>query len=182
MFNIKKIFSSQKPQYKCESCGKVHEDWPSLAYNEPSYYSMLDENEKKDKAKLSSDFCVIIDEKQTDRFIRGTLFQKVNDECQELHYGPWISLSEKSFEDYRDNYHNENHEVVYFGWLSNNLEGYTDTLSVPCDVVTKKGNARPEIIPHGSFDHELVVDYYNGISKTEAEFRIDSMIKKAKKS
>ena len=43
--------------------------------------------------------------------------------------------------------------------------------------MTKSGNDRPEIFPHEDFDHPFVRDYYGGISKTEAENRINEMIK-----
>jgi hypothetical protein len=43
--------------------------------------------------------------------------------------------------------------------------------------MTKKGNGRPEVFPHEDFDHPFVKDYYNGISKKEAENRINKMIK-----
>jgi hypothetical protein len=44
------------------------------------------------------------------------------------------------------------------------------------DVVTRNGGLRPELFPHDSFDHPFVIDYYNGISKLEAERRISEMI------
>jgi len=43
-------------------------------------------------------------------------------------------------------------------------------------VVTKKGNERPEIFPHKNFAHDFVRDFYNGISKQEAERRIHRML------
>jgi hypothetical protein len=87
-------------------------------------------------------------------------------------------LSEKSFREYSDNFNNENHETKYFGWLSNNLSDYNfSEASIPTTVFTKKGNNRPEIAPHQDFDHPFVYDYYNGITKTEAERRIREMLK-----
>jgi hypothetical protein len=49
--------------------------------------------------------------------------------------------------------------------------------SVPTTVVTKSGNDRPEIFPHQDFDHPFVKDYYEGITKEEAEKRIQGMLK-----
>lgn len=113
---------------------------------------------------------------QTDRFIRCTLTQKVIDSCQDLDYGLWVSLSEKSFDDYAENFDSEEHEVAYFGWLSNMIPGYEFTESIPTSVYTRAGNQRPEIIPHKDFDHPFVRDYYGGITKEEAERRIDAMM------
>ena len=44
------------------------------------------------------------------------------------------------------------------------------------NVVTRNNNLRPELVPHESFEHPFVKDYYNGISKTEAERRINEML------
>ena len=162
-------------QFRCNGCGKMHEEWPALAYLSPYHYDSLSEDEKND-AILTSDFCKISHEKGTDRFIRAVLIQKINDYCEDLEYGFWISLSEETFNDYEANYSNENHKTTYFGWLCNFIPEYENMLSIPLDVRTKKGNSRPEIFPHQNFDHPFVDDYYNGISKTEAERRINTML------
>ena len=143
-------------------------------------YDELSDEEKQRIGELSSDFCQIHYANQTARFIRCTLTQKVIDHCDNLEYGLWVSLSEKSFQDYSDNFENENHEAGYFGWLSNNIPEYDLKESIPTDVVTRTGNQRPEIIPHQSIDHPFVHDYYAGITKEEAEKRIRSMLDKIK--
>ena len=170
---------SDSIKYTCSCCGKEHEEWPALAFISPFNYDMLSAEDKQSMGELSSDFCIIRLEDQTDRFIRCTLTQKVNDHCEKLEYGLWVSLSEKSFQDYSENFNNENHETTYFGWLSNNLPEYEFNESIPTSVVTRIGNQRPEIIPHADFDHPLVYDYYNGITKAEAERRIHAMLKLA---
>jgi len=128
-------------------------------------------------AELSSDFCIIRHPDQIDRYIRCTLTQKVIDHCEDLEYGLWVSLSEKSFQDYSDNFKNENHETRYFGWLSSELPDYDFNENIPTTVFTRTGNQRPEIVPHKDFEHPFVSDYYNGISKEEAERRILAMFK-----
>ncbi len=164
-------------KFKCSNCGQVHSDWPALAFNSPTHFHYLSDEDKSKNCKLDEDFCEIHRNNQIDRFIRVTLFQKVNNSCKHLQYGLWVSLSEKSYLDYRENFNNQNHGTGYFGWLSSNVAEYENTLSIPCDVYTKLGNERPEIIPHEDFDHQFVRDYYNGISTNEAETRIQEMIK-----
>jgi hypothetical protein len=163
-------------KYKCSCCGEDHEEWPALSYISPASYNALSDSDKKELGDLSNDFCTIRHPEQTHRFIRCTLTQKVTDHCEDLEYGLWVSLSEKSFQDYRDNYNNENHETGYFGWLSNNLPDYNFDKSIPTNVFTRTGNQRPEIVPHNEFDHPFVYDYYNGITKAEAERRIKAMM------
>lgn len=165
-------------KYTCTCCGEEHEEWPALVYISPTNYAILSESDKGNIGKLDTDFCVITHSDQTDRFIRCTLTQKVIDHCEDLEYGLWVSLSEKSFQDYLDNFSNENYQIKYFGWLSNDLPDYDFSGgSVPTTVFTRTGNHRPEIVPHQDFDHPFVTDYYNGITKTEAERRINAMLK-----
>jgi len=164
-------------EFKCSECGQIHSDWPALTFKSPANYDFLSDQEKAELGELDSDFCEIHYEDQTDRFIRVTLTQKVNDTCENLDYGLWVSLSEKSYSDYKSNFNNENHETVYFGWICSNIQEYENTMSIPCDVKTKSGNIRPEIFPHKEFEHPFVKDYYGGISKEEAENRINRMIK-----
>lgn len=161
---------------QCPECGYIHPDWPALAFLAPVNYHCLSEAEKADMGYLSADFCEIQYEDQCDRFIRVTLTQRVNDCCEDLEYGLWVSLSEQSYEDYRANFDNENHLTGYFGWLCSNIPEYDNTMSIPCNVMTRTGHQRPEIIPHQSFDHPFVEDYYNGISKAEADRRVRNML------
>ncbi|WP_295127732.1 DUF2199 domain-containing protein [uncultured Chitinophaga sp.] len=166
--------------YTCSACGKEHADWPALAFSSPFHYNCLTEEDKRSLAQIDTDFCVITYPDQTDRFIRCVLIMPVNDHCESLHYGLWVSLSEKSFEDYKRNYGNSDHETSYFGWLSNGLPG-CDFVSVPMTVYTQKNGSRPLIVPHKDFAHPLVTDYYGGITKKEAEHRISMMLNEVDK-
>ena len=87
-------------------------------------------------------------------------------------------MSEKSFENYLENFDDQKEENQYFGWLSNYIPQYEFSNSIPTTVVTKTGNERPEIFPHKDFDHPFVKDYYEGITKAEAEKRINAILKK----
>jgi hypothetical protein len=164
---------SNQIKYICSHCGAEHNEWPAISNKAPDNYANLSQEEKETIAEISSDFCVITYPDQVDRFIRCTLTQKVTDHCEDLDYGLWVSLSEKSFNDYSDNFDNESHEATYFGWLSNHIEGYEFNDSIPMTVYTRTGNHRPNIMPHKDFDHPFVIDYYNGITKQEAERRIN---------
>ncbi len=175
MFWSKK--KNKTSEFKCPECGQSHSDWPALTFKSPANYDFLSDQEKSELGKLDSDFCEIHYDDQIDRFIRVTLTQKVNDTCENLDYGLWVSLSEKSYSDYKANFDNDNHETCYFGWLCSNIPEYGDTMSIPCDVMTKTGNNRPKIFPHKDFEHPFIKDYYDGITKAEAEKRINKMIK-----
>jgi hypothetical protein len=163
-------------KYTCSCCGQEHYKWPALAFKSPDNYDTLSQTDKETIAEIDSDFCVINHPDQIDRFIRCTLTQKVIDHCEDLEYGLWVSLSEKNFNDYLDNFKNNNHETTYFGWLCNDIPEYDFNTGIPTTVFTRTGNQRPEIVPHKDFDHPFVKDYYNGITKEEAERRIITML------
>jgi hypothetical protein len=167
---------TKQPEYTCACCGQKHAQWPALGFSSPDNYATLPQHDKETIAEIGSDFCTIAYPDQVDRFIRCTLTQQVSDHCEDLEYGLWVSLSEKSYKDYADNYRNPSHEATYFGWLCNDIPGYEFNKSVPMTVFAQTGNRRPEIVPHQDFGHPFVKDYYNGIPKEEAERRIKAML------
>lgn len=167
-------------KYICTQCGNEHDQWPSLTYKAPDQYAALAQEDKESIAEINQDFCIIKREGHTDRFIRCTLTQKVKDHCEDLDYGLWVSLSEKSFNDYTEHFKNEHHHAEYFGWLCNDIQGYQFEKSIPTTVLTRNGNQRPEIVPHSESDHPFVKDYYAGVSKEEAESRISAMMEQVK--
>lgn len=151
------------------------EDWPAIAYNAPSIYHQLTD-EELESAELSSDLCIIKYPDETNYFIRAVLVQEVTDNCQDLEYGVWVSLSEKSFNDYAENYDNKEYETGYFGWLSNYFPDYDFEESIPANVIVNNKTGRPFIYPHDSFEHPFVHDFYNGISLEDAEERINRVL------
>lgn len=165
-------------KYICKCCGEEKEDWPAIVYNAPIFYSDLTE-EELENAELTSDLCIIEDHEHTHRFIRVVMVQEVADSCQDLEYGVWVSLSEKSFNEYVENYDNQEFEAGYFGWLSNYLPDYSFEESIPINVIVNNKTGRPFIYPHEDFKHPFVHDFYNGISIEEAERRIDIVLNKS---
>lgn len=163
-------------KYICECCGEEKEDWPALAYQAPLFYLNLPE-EEMENADLSSDFCVVETPEYKHRFIRTVMVQEVKDSCQDLEYGIWVSLSEKNFNEYVENYDNEEFEAGYFGWLSNFLPDYHFEENIPMNVVVNNKVGRPFIYPHDNFEHPFVHDFYNGISEAEAQKRINRILK-----
>ena len=159
--------------FNCSVCGQVHEGFPALGFDAPYFYHNLSDKDKEEIAELSDDFCIIRHPDQTDRFIRVVLNQKIIDFPETLQYGVWVSLSEKSFNDYKEHYNSTDHLTTYFGYLSNQLPSYDNTLSIKTNVETAADNNRPEIFPHDDqMDNPFVRDYFEGISREEAERRI----------
>ncbi|GAA3927585.1 DUF2199 domain-containing protein [Chitinophaga oryziterrae] len=145
-------------KYTCSSCGQVHEEWPALTFDSPTSYNILSDSMKNQIGELNADFCIVRHPGQTDRFIRGTLTLKVIDHCEGLDYGVWVSLSEKSFQDYSETFNNTSPEEKYFGWLSNDIPEYEILESMPTTVFTRLNGLRPEM---NTYNASLVkVDSY----------------------
>ncbi|RYG42039.1 MAG: DUF2199 domain-containing protein [Chitinophagaceae bacterium] len=163
---------NKKETYVCPDCGQQHEGLPALGFAEPFPYSALSDEEKQSIADIDDDFCVIRYPEQTDRFIRVTLTIPVNDACEDFDYGLWVSLSEKSFEDYKADFLNSEEGKVYFGTICNHLPGYElSTIRLHVNVNTRAGNQRPLLVPHEG-EHQLIADWEQGISWEEARRRI----------
>lgn len=170
-------------KFTCTCCGIEQDEYPALGYKTPVYYHSLSE-EEKEKAQIDSDTCIVEDGEHTHRFIRVVLRQKVNDSCQDLDYGVWVSLSEKSFTDYTENCKLEDHKEIYFGWLNASFPPYEleEMEGIKTDVITQGGNSRPfiEIQTNQDKPSRFVDDYHNGISKEEAENRINWALNRTK--
>jgi hypothetical protein len=164
-----------KKKFVCSKCGKEHNELPAIAFHSPDYYEFLDDDEKKNIAEISDDFCVIKYPDQTDRFIRTTLTFKIMDACGDLDYGIWVSVSEKTFEEYKAHFSNNEEGISYFGIISNWIPNYKEsTLELHVNIETRANGIRPIIFPHEA-DHELIIDWENGITIEEAEKRIQNM-------
>lgn len=173
----KRNIVNKKMNYTCENCGQEHENWPALAYPTPLSYAQLTA-EEKEEAEVTSDFCVITHPEYTYYFIRVVLIQTVVDACQDLDYGVWVSLSEKSFKEYYENYENKAFKTTYFGWLNNHIGPYSlDTcIEIGTNVEVDNERGRPYIYLHQKENNELVRDFYSGITTEEAIKRIDKAL------
>jgi hypothetical protein len=149
--------------FKCSCCGNIHEGSPSFSFNHPQSYSGLSDSEKE-KAHLSSDFCVIDD----DRFIRVCLEIPIIGVKEPFMWGIWVSLSQENFERYNDTYDLPVLTDEYFGWFCNELPYYSNTLLLKTMVHPRAGGTRPYVELEPT-DHPLFLDYHHGISIEEAQ-------------
>lgn len=164
-------------EFKCSTCGEIHNELPAVGFISPFYYDTLNKTDKEKIAELSNDFCVITHEDQTDRFIRTTLTIPINEVCEDLDYGIWVSLSEKSFNEYKSEFKDNVEGKTYFGMISNEIPDYEEsTLGLHVNVNTRGGGIRPEISVH-RIKHDIISDLENGISIEEAKKRIERLKK-----
>lgn len=159
--------------YTCAQCGQTHDELPAIGFDAPHYYYTLSEEDKKKHVrKLTSDLCILAYDHQTDYFIRTVLNQKIIGHDDRLQYGVWVTLSEKNFTEYSDNFDNSEQEGTYYGYLSSWIPGYDNTTRVVMRVVLAGNGNRPEVIPHEDEKDPFTKDYYSGITMEEAQARI----------
>ena len=164
-------------KYTCADCGQEHEDWPALVFPTPLSYMQLTD-EEREEVELTDDLCVIRKPEHTYYFIRVVMVQMVTDACQSLDYGVWVSLSEKSFKEYCENYDNKAFKTTYFGWLNNQIAPYSfDTcVEVGTNVEVDNEIGRPYIYLHQKESNDLVRDYLSGITTEEVNRRIKEVM------
>ena len=157
--------------FKCNCCGEIHEGSPSIAFKAPDQYATLSDAQKVAMGKLSSDFCTITHEEGTDYFIRAVLEIPIHGVVDPFLWGVWVSLSEKSFQRYRDTYDEPVEGDGFFGWLCNTPDVYPSDASRPSDVHVQLGNQRPKVVLHRSDadTDQFVLDQVNGISVARAQ-------------
>lgn len=153
-------------KYTCSICGEVHEGLPDFACSAPTYYDWVPEQERARRCFLTSDFCVIDEQ---DYFVRAVLYVPINGTDESFGWGVWTSLSQKNFNRYGKLWDAEDvsEEGPYFGWLSNRLPIYPDTLGLKVKAHLRNEGLRP-LLELEPTDHPLAVDQREGIAWNRA--------------
>ena len=148
--------------FHCATCGQVHEGLPALGFDWPLPYLLVPEEERAERAELTSDTCVIDEQ---DFFARVRLEIPVHGYEEPMSWGVWVSLSETNFARFVDllDEPGREREGPWFGWLSSALPGYPDTLLLKTSVHPQPVPFRP-IIELEPTDHPLAVDQREGVS------------------
>jgi hypothetical protein len=157
--------------FKCKCCGEIHEGSPSFGFREPDQYASLSDEQKARMATLTDDFCTITHEEGTDRFIRAVLEIPIDGVEEPFLWGVWVSLSEKSFNRYRETYDDPVAGEGFFGWVCNQISLYPYDQARPSDVIVQSGGNRPKVVLHrGDPENDpLVSDQAEGISVSRAQ-------------
>jgi hypothetical protein len=151
-------------RWTCSRCGEEHEELPlSWSFDTPDYWNSVPESERDGRGWCNEDFCEMIDDGgDAARFVRGTIDIPILDAADEseawLTIGVWSSLSESSFEEVVAVQERDDGSPAgpWFGWLSNSIPVYPETLNLETMVHYRQG-LRPfiEVKPG---DHPLAQD------------------------
>jgi hypothetical protein len=153
--------------WRCSNCEQLHHGLFDLACFAPDYWKEEEVYEpnaslRLDGDFLSEDFCVLGGEYF---FVRCVALIPVVGMKETFGYGVWSSLSRPNFEKYIEKFDTgfDVDQGPWFGWLSNRLKNYPDTLALPCDVYPQPKRKRPHLVVT-DYEHPLALDIRDGMA------------------
>jgi hypothetical protein len=155
-------------EWRCSSCGLMHPMPLDLACDNPDFWQESAEKSPNSAVLtsdniLTEDFCTIDGQHY---FVRCVLeLPLVGWSGETFGFGVWSTLSKKNFALYHENFDSGLREAMgpWFGWFSNRLKGYPDTLNLKCQVYPQEGRQRPRVTLEPT-DHPLAVEQRTGIT------------------
>ena len=153
-------------EWRCASCGETHDELPAAALRTPDVWFHANEQEQAEEFELTTDTCVWKDEHF---FVRCVLRLPLADRQGTFDFGVWSTLSRDNFSRYMELYESPERTSLgpMFGWLSNALPGYPDTINMKCHVFPSEPGDRP-VIELEPTDHPLAVQQQVGIRFEDA--------------
>jgi hypothetical protein len=158
----------QHEAWTCPSCGGEHAGLFDLAHAKPEQWP--DGEEKQPNGAVHSlnhvltEDCCIIDGEHF--FVRCVLELSIVGASDAVFgYGVWSTLSKKNFDIYLSHFDEGQRGELgpWFGWFSNRLKGYPDTLNLKCQVHPQPNRQRP-LIEIEPADHPLAIEQRDGIT------------------
>jgi hypothetical protein len=154
--------------FTCRTCGSRHHGLFDLAFDKPEQWSDLavvrpNAEAHKSKHVLTEDFCILDGEHY---FVRCVLeLPIIGNSDKRFGYGVWSTLSKTNFEKYLSDF-DVGHPAdsgPWFGWMSNSLKGFPQTVNMRCQVFPQPKRQRP-LIELEPDEHPLSIAQLNGIS------------------
>ncbi|MFC7380417.1 DUF2199 domain-containing protein [Brevundimonas sp. GCM10030266] len=148
--------------FTCAVCNEPHEGFPALAFVAPDPWDWASEAERAADWSLDSDFA---EYRETDFYVRGVLDIPIIGRDDVLSFGVWSTVSRDNFARCQDAFNDEDQSKLgpMFGWFSNNIPGYPQTLLLKCNLLPRDGRLRP-LIELEPTDHPLAVQQREGVS------------------
>jgi hypothetical protein len=161
--------------YQCKTCGAMHPERPTCFGAElPAVVSRLSAEERERRVSMSSDQCILDNEHF---FVLGTLDLPVQGTDETITWIVWSTLSKANFQRMSEVWNAEGRESEppYFGWLSNQIPGFPDSLNLKLLVRTEPLGFRPrfEVVDE---KHPLCIAQRGGITGEQADHLIHAAL------
>lgn len=149
-------------EFRCAGCGEIHRGTPGFTAEAPLSYYDVPVEERAARCSLGADECVIDGQWY---FVRGCLEIPVLTESEPFIWGVWVSLSERSFSDWRRVFDNakRSHVGPFFGWLNAALKPYPSTENLKTHLHLRDDGIRPYVELEPT-EHPLAIEQRQGIS------------------
>ena len=160
------------PTWTCSVCGEVHQSVPlEWGFAAPDHW---DAERAGPDDFLNSDLCLVArPDGRHDRFVRGMIEIPITDGEGDAEdsfgIGAWVSLSERDFNRYVEQPEADGGDQAepWFGWLSNNIPVYPETLNLKTNVYLRGERWRPSLRVQPT-EHPLAHDQRDGITVERA--------------
>lgn len=152
----------------CKLCGVAHDARTSaFLVPLPDMLAALPVDEFSRRVERSSDQCVLDGEHF---FLLGNLDVPVRGEERSVRWTVWTTLSRESFQRATELWTTPGRESepAYFGWLSNQIPGYPQTVPLALHVHTQPVGIRP-ILTVLDEDHDLSREQRDGVTSERAD-------------
>jgi hypothetical protein len=127
----------------------------------------MSEHERSQRGHLNADFCAIDGQ---DFFVRGVIPIRIIGTEELFMWGVWVTLGKSHFERMVELWNSPRivKEPPYFGWLSNKIPVYPDTLNLKTHIHSKNVKDRP-FVELEQTDHPLASEQRTGITYKRVE-------------
>ena len=146
----------------------------SLGSPAPAAWFAIPENERENRAALSSDQCIIDDQHF---FLLGQLQIPVTDADHLFTWLTWVSVSEANFDRASNLWHavGRESEPPYFSWIQSSFPYTESTLNLKAALHTQPLGERPLVQLEPS-EHPLSVEQRNGITMARVQELVESSL------
>ncbi len=132
-------------RYRCPDCRDIHDGLPDLCFALPDAIFELDPEQRQARALVSSDLCVLDDERY---FIRCVLEVALADHTDVFAYGLWAEVKARDFNRYAVYYNTEAPATAsqFEGAIANRLPLTEETLELACAIsLSNEEGMRPAL-------------------------------------
>jgi hypothetical protein len=161
-------------RYRCPDCREIHDGLPDLCFALPDAVFELDAAARDDRALVSSDLCVLDDQRF---FIRCVLEVALADHTDVFAYGLWAEVAARDFNRYAVYYNTDAPSAVstFPGRIANRLPLTAETQGLECSITLSNEEGMRPAITVADGTHALHGEQQNGVALNRALALVGTM-------
>ena len=165
-------------RFQCSRCGEEHAGPPTFGFSFPIDYMDAPASERDTRVFLTSDTCVIDDERF---FVRGVIQIPVHGADTPFAWGVWVKVSEKDFDRFEAllGVASRSHELPLTGLLSSPPRPYPDSTHLVAVLHLRDDGIRPFVTLEDT-GHPLAVEQRQGITTARLAEIVELMVHRRK--